>query len=94
MTLPDFLGFISNLNNDTKLYLKFQDQLYPLTKLTISAEECLCIAGKRPMTKDKLAKLVKNMHQRRMQLWMVIGTEKIPAFGLQISIDEGSATLL
>lgn len=94
MTLPDFLGFISNLNNETKLYLKYHDQLFPLSKLTISANECLCIAGKHSMTKQKVAQLVKNMHQRRVKLWMVINNQKLPTYGLQISIEHGQAALM
>lgn len=94
MTLSDFLELIKNLNENTAFYLRFAGQDYPLSKINIAAQECDCLPGAQAMTQKQIAKLVKKMHHRRLPLRMIINKQLVPAYGIQISIETGRATLM
>lgn len=94
MRLYNLIEFLNNLNENTELFLRMHEQDYPLSKILITADECLLIPGKQAMTKKRMYKMIKNLHRHTAYIWMINGEEKIEAYGIQISIEDHSATLL
>ncbi|GAA3631885.1 hypothetical protein GCM10022297_08760 [Lactobacillus hamsteri] len=94
MRLYNLIEFLNNLNEDTELFLRIHGQDYPLSKITITADECLLYPGKQAMTKKRMYKMIKNLHRHTSYIWMMNGKEKIEAYGIQISIENYSATLM
>lgn len=94
MTFSNFLELIDNLNQDLHFYVRINNQNYPLSKITAGHDEFLAIPGQRSMTKKQIVQLFGKMHQRGITLWIKQKSDRIPVYGVQISIDNGTATLM
>ncbi|MBD5431372.1 hypothetical protein [Lactobacillus agrestimuris] len=95
MRLYNLVEFLNNINTETKLLLQVNDQKVPLGQVKLTASECLLIPGKEAFTKKKLFKLIQNIHCHTLTVWIVNDKkEKIPVYGMQISIEKGQATIM
>lgn len=94
MTFSNFLELIDNLNQELTFYLRINSTDYPLSKITVAHDEFLAIPGTRAMTKKQIVQLFGKMHQRGLTLWIDNHGQKIPVYGVQISIEAGTATLM
>lgn len=94
MTFSNFLELISNLNQDLNFYLRINGKDYPLSKITVNHQQFLAFPGQRSMTKKQIVQLFGKMHNRGLTLLISHQNRKIPVYGLQISIDKGTATLM
>lgn len=94
MRLHNLIRFLNNLNNNTELYLRINGTDFPMSKVTITADECLIYPGERIMTKKRFYSIIRQLHVHNLPLWIIDNDKKIPAYGIQISIEHGRATLM
>lgn len=94
MRLTDLLQLIDDLNINTLFFLKREEHLFPLGKLTIEDGQCFLYPGQKAMTKNKLVKLVGQMHNRGIPLFFIFNGHKYNIFGLQIQEEKRRAILL
>lgn len=94
MTFSNFLELIDNLNENLHFYIRIEQQTFPLSKITVAHNEFLANPGKRSMTKKQIVQLFGKMHQRGLTLRIDNDGQKLPVYGLQISIEKATATLM
>ncbi|RVU71313.1 MULTISPECIES: hypothetical protein [Lactobacillus] len=94
MKLPDFLQMISNLNPETTFFIKNKDQILPLAKITLTANECLFLPGKKAMTQQKIIALLKKIHHRHLSIYLLIDQQQYPIYGLHLTLEKGQATVM
>lgn len=94
MTFNNFLEIINNLNQELAFYVKINDQSYPLSRITVAHDAFYAFPGKRSMKKKQIIDLFGKMHNRGLSLWIKNKDDKIPVYGVQISIEKGTATLM
>lgn len=93
MTLTNLLQLTNDLNPNFQIYLRTNNEDLPLTKLKIKTNECYLITGKKALTIKHLQKLAKNLHHRGIPLKILLD-EEIPVYGVQISIENSTITLI
>lgn len=94
MTFNNFLQLIDNINQDFYFYVRVNEKDLPLSKITVSSNDFLAYPGKHAVTKRKIVKLFKNMHNRGLSLYIFYHNQRIPVYGIQISIENISVTLM
>lgn len=94
MTFNNFLQLIDNINQDFYFYVRVNEKDLPLSKITVSSDGFLAYPGKQAVTKRKIIKLFKNMHNRGLSLFIFYNNQRIPVYGIQISIENTSVTLM
>lgn len=92
--MNNFIQLINNLNQNFSIYLRIKQEVYPLTKITFTANECLLYAGQRAMNKKQLFNLIRNIHHRNIAIFMVKDEQQLPVYGIQVAINEKRVTLM
>ena len=94
MKLTAFIQLIQNINEQHTLYYGRTESPLALSKFTITANECYFQVGKKAMSKQKFIKLVKNIHHKAINLYVLEGNKKRSIYGLQIEPDHGRIVLM
>lgn len=94
MRLTDFLQLINDLNSETTFYFKIDKKIYPLSKIVLTSEACLLNTHKQALTKANLVQLLGKTHQRQIPIIYKHNDQKFPFYGLQISLNNHTATLM
>lgn len=95
MQLTNFLQLITDLDNQITFFYQIDGQTFPLSKLTLTSSACLATSSQTPLTKERIAKIVKNMHHRNLPLLVASPqTKSVPVYGLHIDLQAHTATLM
>lgn len=87
------MQLINDLNSNFEIYLRFNKQDLPLTKIKVGIDNCQLLPGAKALTIAQFIHLVKNLRHRGIPLQIIASKKAIPVYGVQISIKKSRITI-
>lgn len=97
MRLNSFLQSTQDLNPNYLLYFRpaKKDKFYPITKVTLSAQECLFeTKNNHPKSLADIQKILQHIHQTNIDLFVNHQNQKNIIYGVQIDLAQNKIYLL
>lgn len=97
MRLNSFLQSTQDLNPNYLLYFRpaKKNKFYPITKVTLSAQECLFeTKNSQPKSLADIQKILQHIHQTNIDLFVNHQNQKNIIYGIQIDLAQNKIYLL
>lgn len=97
MQLSSFLQLTQDLNPNYSLYYRpaKKDKFYPITKVTISAQECIFeTKNNHAKSLADIQKVLQHIHQTNINLFIDHQNTKNIIYGIQIDLTQNKIYLL
>lgn len=97
MQLNSFLQLTQDLNSNYLLYYRpaKKNKFYPITKATISAQECVFeTKNEHPKSLAEIQKVLAHIHQNKIDLFINHQNRKNFIYGIQIDLVQKKIYLL
>ena len=94
MRLIDFLQASKDLTGQTQFYLKKENELLTLSKLSLTSTHCYLYSGASALTKEKIFNIAARTKNKQIKLQIIIDKREFPVYGLQLIVNKQIAILM